>query len=302
MAITLSPAPRDGERGGAAWPAEHETPGVLTAWRHSPTAVLGTVIVALVLGAALCSLVWTPDNPLAIAPGHAFAGPSAAHLLGTDYYGRDVLSRLMAGAPVTLYAAAGSVAIAAAVGIPAGLYAAQRGGVPGQLVMRLADLIYAFPALLAAVVLAADFGASTLTAVLAIGIAFVPVVARVVRSGALQVLSADYVAAARAYGRSRTAVAIRHVLPNCASLIVVQCTLLFSVAILADAALSYLGLGTPPPTPTWGRMLERSQQYLSTDPLLSLWSGLAIACTVLGFNLLGDGLRDVLEATRSRPR
>jgi peptide/nickel transport system permease protein len=264
-------------------------------WRSSPNAVLGGIIVALIVLTAIVSLFWTPHDPLGIDTHNRFAGANSAQLLGTDEYGRDVLSRLMAGTQITLYAAVVAVLISAVVGIPAGLYAAQRGGVPGQAVLRVADLIYAFPALLVAVVLATDFGGSTLTAMIAIGLAFIPVFTRVTRSGALQVLSSDYVLAARACGVSRIGIIRRHVLPNIASLIIVQMSLLFSIAVLADAALTYLGLSTSPPAPSWGQMLEDAQQYLSNDPLLAVWPGILIAVAVLGFNLLGDGLRDVFD-------
>lgn len=282
-----------------------ERAGEVPLWRRwvaSPSAMAGGVIVALIAVAAVVSLVWTPYGPLAVEPSHAFAGPGGAHLLGTDNYGRDVASRLMAGSRLTLYAGLVSVVIAAAAGVPAGLVAAVRGGWTGEGILRLADLVYAFPALLAAITLAAAVGASTLTAMVAIGVAYTPVLARVTRSGALQVLSSDYVLAARAYGRSRWGVVRRHVLPNIASLLVVQMTLLFSLAILAQAALSYLGLGTPPPAPSWGSMLQVAQNYLSEDPLLAVWPGLAIALAVLGFNLLGDGVSEVADPTRGPGR
>jgi peptide/nickel transport system permease protein len=155
--------------------------------------------------------------------------------------------------------------------------------------------VFAFPAVLLAIMLAAAYGASTLTAMVAIGIAYVPVFARLTRGSALQVLRSDYVLAARAYGRRPLAILLRHVLPNIASVLIVQATVLFSVAILAEAALSYLGLGTPAPTPTWGRMLRDAQTYLDQEAQLALWPGLAIALAVLGFSLLGDGLRDLLD-------
>ncbi len=264
-------------------------------WLGSPSAVAGGVIVGAIVLAALVSLAWTPYPPLAVAPAHAFARPGPAHLLGTDNYGRDVLSRLMAGSLTTLFAGVVSVLIAAAIGVPAGLVAASRGGLASEGIMGLADVVYAFPALLAAIALAAAAGASTLTAMVAIGVAYMPVFARVTRSGALQVLSTDYVLVARSYGRSRAAIVRRHVLPNITPLLIVQSSLLFSLAILAEAALSYLGLGTPPPAPSWGAMLQGAQNYLFDDPLLAVWPGLAIALAVLGFNLLGDGLRDVLD-------
>jgi peptide/nickel transport system permease protein len=267
-------------------------------WRHSPSAVVGSSIAAAVVAVAIVSSVWTPYNPLAINMAATFARPSAQHLFGTDQYGRDVLSRLMSGTDVTLYAGVVSVLVAGAVGVPAGLFAAQRGGAAGQLVLRLADLVYAFPALLVAVVLATDFGGSTLTVMGAVTLAFIPVFARVTRSGALGVLSLDYVSAARACGVSRTRIMRRHVLPNIAPLLITQMTLLLSVAVLADAALTYLGLGAPPPSASWGLMLEEAQRYMSTDPLLSVWPAAAIALCVLGFNLLGDGLRDVFDPRR----
>ena len=262
---------------------------------RNPSALIGTVVVATVLGAALLSLVWAPYGPATLS-SHVLAGPSLAHPLGTDEYGRDVLSRLMAGARVTLYSGVFAVVVASLVGVPAGLAAAELSGLAGESIMRAADLLFAFPALLAAVTLAAALGSSTTTAMLAIGIASVPYFARVTRGAALGVLGTEYVLAARAYGRSRMAIVRKHVLPNIAPLLLVQTSLLFSVAILAGAALSYLGLGTPPPSSAWGLMLEDAQHnFLATDPLLSLWPTLAIAITILGFNLLGDGLRDVLD-------
>jgi len=268
---------------------------VLARAARNPSALIGALVVGTVVAAALVSLVWTPYGPVTLS-SHVLAGPSLAHPLGTDEYGRDVLSRLMAGARVTLYSGVFAVVVASLVGVPAGLAAAELTGLAGEGIMRAADLLFAFPALLAAITLAAALGSSTTTAMLAIGIASVPYFARVTRSGALGVLSSEYVLAARAYGRSRTAIVRRHVLPNIAPLLLVQTSLLFSVAILAGAALSYLGLGTPPPSSAWGLMLEDAQHnFLATDPLLSLWPTLAIAITILGFNLLGDGMRDVLD-------
>lgn len=269
---------------------------VARAWRRSPSAVLGFTMTALVVLIALISLVWTPFDPTAIpsAP-HRFLGPGAVHLLGTDQYGRDVLSRMMAGTQVVLYGGAIAVAIAALIGIPAGLYAAQRGGTPGDAIMRVADLMFAFPALLIAMVLAADFGSSTTTAMIAIGIAYIPIFARVTRSAALQVLSCEYILAAKAAGRTRLAITRKHVVPNIVTTILVQMSLLMSLAVLAEAALSYLGLGTAPPTPSWGHMLHTAQSYIYTDSLLSIWPGLMVAATILGFNLLGDGLREILD-------
>jgi len=260
-----------------------------------PSLLIGGVLVGLIVLAALISLVWTPYDPLAVAPQHALHGAQAAHLLGTDEYGRDVFSRIMAGSRITIYAGVVSVCIAALVGIPAGLLAAERGGVIGEIVMRVSDVIYGFPALLAAITLAAAFGASTTVAMIAIGIAYIPVFARVTRGSALTVLGSGYVLAARAYGRRPLAIVRRHVLPNVASVLIVQASLLFSVAILAEAALDFLGLGTPPPTASWGQMIGDAQKYLSEDPMLAVWPGIAIFLAVLGFNLLGDGLQKVFD-------
>jgi len=270
----------------------------LSVWdrvRHDWSLLVGGTIVVCIVLAALVAVFWTPYDPLAVDPTQALAPASWHHLFGTDQYGRDVLSRLMGGAKLVLFSGAVSVAIATVVGVPIGLAAAVRGGVVDEALMRLVDLVYAFPALLAAIVLAAAVGASTLTAMGAIGIAYIPVFARVTRSSALQIVSSEYVLAARAYRRSTLAILVRHVLPNIRSILIVQMSLLFSLAILAEAGLSYLGLGTPAPAPSWGRMVEESQDYLSNDPLLVLWPGVFIAVAVLGFNLLGDGLRDILD-------
>ena len=262
-----------------------------------PSATIGAIIVAVVVLVAIVSIWWTPYGPLAVNTGAEFLRPSLAHPLGTDEYGRDVLSRLMKGTQLTLLSSLGAVIIALVIGVPAGLIAAFKRGVAGEIIMRGADLLYSFPALLAAITLVAAFGASTLTATLAIGIASIPVFARVTRSTALSVLANDYVLAARAYGRSNFQIARRHVLPNIMGVLVAQIALLLSITILAVAALSYLGLGTPPPAPTWGGMLENAQNYLYQDPMLALWPGLAIAITVFGLNALGDGVRDLLDPT-----
>jgi len=261
--------------------------------------VIGGTIVAIVVVVALLSLVWTPYAPNAVNPAIRLAGPSASHLLGTDEYGRDVLSRLMASAQVTLYVGVISVLIAVGVGVPAGLLAAQRSGFVSQLVLRIADIVYGFPALLAAIVLAAAIGASKTTVTLAVGIAYIPVFVRVTRSNALVVLSSEYVLAARAYGRRPLAILRRHVVPNIATTMIAQMSLLFSLAVLAEAALDYLGLGTTAPTASWGTMLQDGQNYLGNDVLLTIWPSLAVFICVLGFSLLGEGISETRDA-RSR--
>lgn len=268
--------------------------------RKSPSLIAGLTIVGLFVLVALVSLVWTPEGPLVINLSHVFAAPSGAHLLGTDRYGRDELSRLMAGASVSLYVGFFSVLIGSVVGIPAGLWAASMGGVRGEALLRVADIIYAFPALLLAIVLAAAEGASKNTATLAIGIAFIPVFVRVTRSMALGVLESEFVTAARAYGRSRTQILIRHVVPNIATTVVAQMSLLFSVALLAEAGLDYLGLATKLPTASWGTMLSDAQNSLSNDAMLSVYPSICIFVAVLGFALLSEGISDYRDSRIGR--
>jgi peptide/nickel transport system permease protein len=263
--------------------------------RRSPSTVAGGIIVAFFVLVALVSAGWTPYDPLAIAPSAALHGPEWAHLMGTDEYGRDVLSRLMAGTQVTFYVGVVSIVIAAGIGVPAGLLAAERGGGPGEVIMRTSDVIYGFPALLAAITLSAALGASTTVSMIAIGVAYIPVFARVTRATALTVLSSGYVLAARAYGRRPLAIIRRHVLPNVAPVLIVQASLLYAVAILAEAGLEFLGLGAAPPAATWGSMIHDARDYLASDPMLTFWPSLVITLAVLGFSLLGDGLREILD-------
>lgn len=266
---------------------------------------IGLTIVAAVVAVAALSLVWTPYDPLQAMPADRLAGSSAEHWLGTDRYGRDTLSRIMAGSRITLLVGVVAVSISAVAGTVLGIVAGMRRGIAETLIMRGADIVLAFPALLLAIVAGAVFGPSTLTAMIAIGIAGIPGFARVARSGTLQVMTQDYIAAARISRVPGPVIAVRHVLPNLAGILVVQASIAFALAILAEAALSFLGLGTPPPEPSWGRMLQSAQASLGSAPQLALWPGAAIAVTVLGFNLLGDGLRDVFDPrhrTRRRRR
>ena len=256
---------------------------------------LGAALAGLVAAMALISLVWTPYDPTLVLGSQRLQGPSAAHWLGTDSMGIDVLSRILIGAQTTIVVGVVSVSIAALIGIPLGLLAGQAGGWVDEVVMRLTDIAYAFPALLLAILLAARFGALPLTAMTAIGLATIPSFARVTRAGAKQVMSTDFVLAARASGTRWPAVSVRHVLPNIAPLIGVQASVTFALAILAEAALSYLGLSTAAIVPTWGKMLRDAQAVMFNAPLQAVWPGLAIAVAVLGFNLLGDGLRDLLD-------
>jgi len=260
--------------------------------RLNPSMVVGGVIVLCVALMALVSFVWTPYDPTRIDATQRLLGPGAAHLFGTDKFGRDVLSQILTGARTTLFVGFVAVGVAAVVGVPLGILAAMAPHRPGEVLMRGNDLLLAFPALLLAIMFSAVYGASTMTAMVAIGIATVPSFARVIRSGALQVMGTEYVLAARSAGRRPFAIGLRHVLPNVSSLIIVQASVSFAIAVLAEAALSFLGFGTPPPIPSWGRMLQESQEMLFGAPRLAVFPGLAIALAVLGFNLLGDGLRD----------
>ncbi|AIL97359.1 ABC transporter permease [Corynebacterium ureicelerivorans] len=247
---------------------------------------VGAAIVALVAVAALVSLAWTPCDPLQADVAARLQGSSAAHWMGTDQFGRDILSRVMDGARLTLTVAVGAVGISALVGVPLGIWAGMRRGA-SRVVMAGADLLLAFPALLLAIVFTAVFGASVWIVVLAIGIAGVPGFVRVARAGALQVMQQDYILAARVAKVPGPVIARRHVLPNIWPIVLTQVSVAVALAILAEAGLSFLGLGAPAPYASWGRMLQASQPYLATTPHLALWPGAAIALTVLGFNLLG---------------
>ncbi|WP_413098711.1 ABC transporter permease [Streptomyces sp. Inha503] len=254
--------------------------------------LVGGFIVMVVFGLALLSFVWTPHDPTLVNPSARLEKPSLEYWFGTDKFGRDVFSQILMGSRTTLFVGFVAVGVAAVVGVPLGIIAGMSPGWLGELLMRGNDLLLAFPALLLAIMFAAVYGASTLVAMVAIGIASIPHYARLIRGGTLQVMEAEYVVAARAAGRGPFSIGLRHVLPNVSSLVIVQASVGFAIAVLAEAALSFLGFGTPPPTPSWGRMLQESQEMLSVAPRLAVFPGIAIAVVVLGFNLLGDGLRD----------
>ncbi len=258
--------------------------------------VLGGMVVAVVALAALLSLIWTPYDVTALDIAAKLRPPSAAHWLGTDHFGRDVLSMLLVGARVSIAVALVAVGIGLAIGVPLGLVAAARPGtLVDEAIMRGNDLVFAFPSLLIAIMITAVFGPSAVNAIIAIGIFNVPVFARVVRGAALAIWPRDFILAARVAGKGRARISVEHVLPNLAALLVVQATIQFSLGILAEAGLSYVGLGAQPPTPSWGRMLAESQTMIAFAPWLALFPGLAIVLTVLGLNLMGDGLRDLLD-------
>ena len=257
--------------------------------------LIGAGICALLLAMALLGLVWTPYDPAVIDIPHKLLGPSAAHWFGTDQLGRDVLSLLIAGARNSLGVATLAVAIGMIVGVPLGLWAAAGGGVCDEIIMRANDVVFAFPSLLLAILITAVWGPGAFTAILAIGIFNIPVFARVTRAGSLSLWRRDFVLAAQVAGKTRWQISLQHVLPNLVALLLVQATLQFSLGLLAEAGLSYLGLGAQPPQPSWGRMLNEAQTLTALSPTLALFPGLVIVASVLGLNLLGDALRDRLD-------
>ncbi|MGH1453888.1 MAG: ABC transporter permease [Paracoccaceae bacterium] len=257
---------------------------------------LGIALVVLFAGAALVSFFWVPYDIAQLKIAEKLQGPSWAHWLGTDHFGRDILSMIMLGARTSIAVALVAVGIGMGFGVPLGLLAAaRRGGWIDELVMRGNDLIFAFPSLLIAILITAIFGASAVNAIVAIGIFNIPVFARLVRGGALGLWAPDYILSARVAGKGQARISVEHILPNLANLLIVQGTIQFSLGILAEAGLSYVGLGAQPPVPSWGRMLADSQTMISFAPHLALFPGMAILLTVLGLNLLGDGLRDVMD-------
>ncbi|MDD5220753.1 MAG: ABC transporter permease [Candidatus Bipolaricaulis sp.] len=269
---------------------------------HSVNFVAGALITLLVLATAVVSTFYTPYDPSRQSIPNRMQGPSAEHLLGTDQFGRDVLSRMMQGAQTSILVGIVSVGIGMSFGLVLGVWCGFFGGWLDEFVMRGMDVLFAFPAILNAILFTTIFGVGVINSIVAIGIYTIPVFARLSRSGVLVGKEADYVAAAYAIGRGNLSVAWRHVFPNIVSPLIVQGTVQFAGAILSEAGLSYLGLGTQPPTASWGRMLRDAQTYMAQNPRLAILPGVAIAVAVLGLNLLGDGLRDVLDPRLTRSR
>lgn len=265
-----------------------------TALKHR-SFILGALLTLVVISAALLSLLWTPASPFDLNLANKLAPPSLDHWLGTDPFGRDILARLLIGARNSLWVGFIAVAIGLGLGGLLGLLAAARRGWVEELIMRLSDLTFAFPAILAAIMLTASWGPGIGNAIMAIGIFNIPVFARVTRAAAKNIWAREYILAARACGKGTWHITWAHILPNILPLLIVQTTIQFAMAILAEAALSYLGLGTQPPQPSWGRMLSEAQTMLFQAPQLAIFPGLAIAISVLGLNLLGDGLRDLQD-------
>lgn len=253
---------------------------------------IGTTLVGLVVAMAIVSFVWLPHDPAHVQVLNRFQSPSADHWLGTDHLGRDVFSRILVGARTVILVGFVAVAVGVVIGVLVGSVAAVAGGWTDEALMRAMDALGAYPPVLAALLLASIFGPGTVTGTVAIGIAAVPVFARLVRSNILTLREAEFIEAAKALGAGTSRIIAKHLWPNTAGLVLVQATVTFAQAVLAEAALSYLGLGTQPPTPSWGRMLRDAQDFLFFSAYPAVFPGAAIALTVLGLNLLGDGLRD----------
>ena len=260
-----------------------------------PSLVIGLAATLLFLAVGLLSLVWTPYPIEQIDIPRRYLAPSAAHWLGTDNLGRDMLSLVMAGTWTSFLVAAVAVAIGVGVGVPLGLAAAAWGGPIEWLVLRLTDFVFAFPAVIVAILITTLLGPSAINAIIAIGIFNIPIFARVARGGALSISTLDFVAAGRLAGLGNVLIAWRHLLPNIMSLIIVQGTIQMSLGILSEAGLSYIGLGTQPPETSLGLMLREAQQVFLIHPWLTLVPGLSIVFIVIALNIAGDGLRDAID-------
>ena len=267
-----------------------------------PSFVAGSAVVFLLVISAVVSMFWSPYPVGDIDIPNKLAASSAQHWFGTDSLGRDIASLLLVGSQNSLLVGFIAVGIGLGAGVPLGLLASAKRGWVEEVVMRAADFTFAFPALLSAILLTSIYGPGLVVSITAIGIFNIPVFARITRGAANSVWSSDYTLAARAAGKTKWAITWEHVLPNIASVLIVQATVQFAIAILAEAALSYLGLGTQPPQPSWGRMLNEAQSQMFQAPMLAVYPGVAIALAVLGLNLMGDGLRDLLDPRLSRTR
>lgn len=281
---------------------EENLAGILAKVFKNRSFLAGFIITAFVAAIAVLSYVWTPDDVTKLVISDKTRAPSLVHWFGTDHFGRDILSMIMVGARNSIAVALVAVGIGMGVGVPLGAFAAARGGLVDEAVMRLNDLVFAFPALLSAIMITAIFGPGAVNAIIAIGIFNIPVFARVARAGALAIWPREFILAARAAGKSTTLITIEHVLPNIATLLLVQGTIQFALGILAEAGLSYVGLGAQPPMPSWGRMLFDAQTRMVVAPWMAIFPGMAIVITVLGLNLLGDGIADILDPKSRRQR
>jgi len=264
-------------------------------WRRWRLVATGGIIVTAILAAALFAPVISPYSPYALDVARMLKAPSAQHLLGTDELGRDVLSRAIFAARISMKVAVVAATVGLLFGTLIGVVAAYFGRAVDMVLMRLMEVLFSFPAILLAVVLMASLGTNILNAMIAIGIIFIPGFSRLARASAHSVLRQQYVEAAQALGMSDMRIIFREILPNIVAPLLVEAAVAFSYAVLLESALSFLGLGAQPPDPSWGNMLNTGRGYLAQAPWLSIVPGMAIFLTVLGFNLLGDGLRDALD-------
>lgn len=284
-------------------PALSERGGLMRAALGSRALIIGAMLSGIFVMLALVSLVWTPYGVTGVSIGERMQGPSASNWLGTDHLGRDMVSMIMVGARTSIAVACVAVGMGIILGVPLGLAAAaSRGSLLDDVIMRGNDVVFAFPALVIAILITTVFGPGAINAIIAIGIFNIPVFARLSRGAAMSLWTREFIMAARAAGKGRWRISSEHILPNIANTLIVQATIQFSLGILAEAALSYVGLGAQPPVPSWGRMLAESQTLISIAPHIAIIPGLAIVLTVLGLNLLGDGLRDVLDPRTRRVR
>ncbi|MEP3439170.1 MAG: ABC transporter permease [Hoeflea sp.] len=268
-----------------------------------PAFLTGCALSSFFIVMALVSFIWTPFDPAKLSIPAKLQTPGLQHWFGTDHFGRDMFSMIMVGARVSIAVAFVAVGIGMILGVPLGLYAAaRRGSLVDEIIMRGNDLVFAFPSLLLAIMITAVFGPGAINAIIAIGIFNVPVFARLARGAALSLWTRGFVLAARVAGKGKARISAEHILPNITSLLIVQGTIQFSLAILAEAALAYVGLGAQPPLPSWGRMLADAQTLISLAPHMALFPGFAIIITVLGLNLMGDGLRDLFDPKLRRGR
>jgi len=261
---------------------------------------IGLILVGIVLAMAVVSIFYTPYDPNAMRIANRLQPPSSAHWMGTDEYGRDVLSRVMSGAQTAIIVGLISVGIGMVFGVLVGAVAGFQGRWADEVLMRIMDGIYAFPAILFALMIVAVLGTGMFNTTVAIGVVSIPIFARITRAGFLTVKEKEFVEAARAVGSAPWRIIQKHILPNISAPLTVQATVAFATAIISEASLSYLGLGTQPPDPSWGRMLKEAQNFLGTAPWTAVFPGVFIALAVLGFNLLGDGIRDVLDPRTSK--
>ena len=258
--------------------------------------IIGSFLSIIFMGLAFFSFIWIPYDIETLEISNKLKNPNLDHWLGTDHFGRDILSMIMMGARTSIAVALLAVGIGVVIGVPLGLFsAARRGSFIDEVIMRGNDLIFAFPSLVIAILITAVFGPSAVNAIVAIGIFNIPVFARLTRAAALPLWERDFILSARVCGKSEVRISIEHILPNITNLMIVQGTIQFSLGILAEASLSYIGLGAQPPTASWGRMLADAQTLVSIAPHVALVPGLAILLMVLGLNLMGDGLRDLFD-------